>query len=87
MQTLIPQPASATATPRGKLGRALGFGLTPLTLVLFCIGLLFAIPAFFHPHDIYFMLAWDGLLLLAVLIDILLLPRPESFTITRSFLD
>ena len=87
MQTLIPQPASATATPRGKLGRALGFGLTPLTLVLFCIGLLFAIPAFFHPHDIYFMLAWDGLLLLAVLIDTLLLPRPEAFTVTRSFLD
>ncbi|HEX4384763.1 MAG TPA: DUF58 domain-containing protein, partial [Myxococcales bacterium] len=87
MQTLIPQPATATASPRGKLGRVLGFGLTPLTLVLFCIGLLFAIPAFFHAHDIYFMLAWDALLLLAVLIDILLLPHPEAFTVTRTFLD
>lgn len=87
MQTLIPQPATATASPRGKLGRALGFGLTPLTLILFCIGLLFAVPAFFHPHDIVFMLAWDGLLVLAIALDLLLLPRPETLTVTRTFLD
>ncbi|QMV19308.1 DUF58 domain-containing protein [Granulicella sp. 5B5] len=87
MQILIPQPATATAAPRGKLGRALGFGLTPLTLILFCIGLLFTIPAFFHPHDIYFMCAWDVLLGISIVLDLLLLPRPDTLTVTRTFLD
>jgi len=87
MQTLIPQSASATAKPLGKTGRVLGFGLTPLTLLLFAAGWLLAIPAFFHPRDIYFMLGWDGLLLLAALVDAVLLPKPEALTVTRGFLD
>lgn len=87
MQTLIPQSASATAKPLGKRGRVLGFGLTPLMLLLFAAGWLLAIPAFFHPRDIYFMLGWDGLLLLASVVDAVLLPKPESLTVTRGFLD
>jgi uncharacterized protein (DUF58 family) len=87
MQTLIPQSASATAKPLGKWGRALGFGLTPLTLCLFASGFLLAVPAFYHPRDIYFMLAWDGLLALAALVDAVLLPKPEAITVTRGFLD
>jgi len=87
MQTLIPQSASATAKPLGKTGRVLGYGLTPLAWLLFAGGLLLAIPAFFHAQRIGFMLAWDVLLAALVLIDVLWLPRPEVFTVTRSFLD
>ena len=87
MQTLIPQPATATALPTGRTGSWAGFGLTPLTLLLFCAGFLLAIPAFWHPHAIWMMSAWDGLLLVLVLVDVALLPRPRSITITRSFLD
>ena len=87
MQTLIPQPATATALPTGRTGSWAGFGLTPLTLLLFCAGFLLAIPAFWHPHAIWMMSAWDGLLLVLVLVDMALLPRPRSITITRSFLD
>jgi uncharacterized protein (DUF58 family) len=87
MQTLIPQPASATAKPLGKTGRVLGYGLTPLAWLLFAGGLLLAIPAFFHASRIGFMFAWDLLLAALVLIDVLWLPRPEMFTVTRRFLD
>jgi uncharacterized protein (DUF58 family) len=87
MQTLIPQPATAQAKPRGRFGRVLGFGLTPLTLLLFSAGLLMAIPAFFHPREIYFMYGWDVLLGILIALDLWLLPKPEAFTVTRSFLD
>jgi uncharacterized protein (DUF58 family) len=87
MQTLIPQSASGRAKPLGKAGRVLGFGLTPLALALFAVGLVMAVPAFFHARQIYFMLAWDGLIALLVLADAVRLPRPEQFLVTRTFLD
>ncbi len=87
MQTLIPENASGTARPRGRTGRALGFGLTPLGWGLFCVGLVMAGPAFFHAGRIGFMLGWDGLLVLLVVVDAVRLPRPERFTVTRRFLD
>jgi len=87
MQTLIPQFASARAKPFGKAGRVVGFGLTPLALGLFAVGLVMALPAFFHVRQIYFMLGWDGLIALLVLADALRLPRPEQILVTRTFLD
>jgi uncharacterized protein (DUF58 family) len=87
MQTLIPQSARGTARPFGKTGRVYGFGLTPLAFGLFAVGLLMAVPAFFHARQIYFMLVWDGLILVLVLVDALRLPRPEQFRVTREFLD
>ncbi|HEX4156368.1 MAG TPA: DUF58 domain-containing protein [Acidobacteriaceae bacterium] len=87
MQTLIPESASATARPMGRFGRWAGFGLTARALLLFCAGLLLAIPAFWHPRRIGFMLAWDALLLLLCVVDALRLPRPEAFTVRRAFLD
>jgi uncharacterized protein (DUF58 family) len=87
MQTLIPQSASGRAKPLGKTGRVLGFGLTPLALGLFAVGLVMAVPAFFHVRQIGFMLGWDGLIALLVLIDAVRLPRPEQFTVTRTFVD
>jgi uncharacterized protein (DUF58 family) len=87
MQTLIPQSASARAKPLGKAGRVLGFGLTPLALGLFAVGLLMALPAFFHVRQIGFMLGWDGLIAVLVAIDAARLPRPEEFVVTRTFVD
>jgi uncharacterized protein (DUF58 family) len=87
MQTLIPQSASARAKPLGKAGRVLGFGLTPLALGLFAVGLLMAVPAFFHVRQIGFMLGWDGLIAVLVAIDAARLPRPEEFVVTRTFVD
>ncbi|HSU19042.1 MAG TPA: DUF58 domain-containing protein [Acidobacteriaceae bacterium] len=87
MQTLIPESASATAKPNGRFGRWAGFGFTPRTLLLFCAGLLLAIPAFWHPRAIGFMLAWDALLLVLCVVDAVRLPRPEALTLRRTFLD
>jgi uncharacterized protein (DUF58 family) len=61
--------------------------LTPLAFGLLAVGLLMAVPAFFHARQIYFMLVWDGLILVLVLVDALRLPRPEQFRVTREFLD
>ena len=87
MQTLIPESASGTAKPTGRLGRWVGFGLTARALLLFCVGLALAIPAFWQPRRIVFMFAWDALVLLLCAADAVRLPRPESLTITRRFLD
>jgi uncharacterized protein (DUF58 family) len=61
--------------------------LTPLALGLFAAGLVMAVPAFFHARQIYFMLGWDGLIALLVVMDAARLPRPEQFLVTRTFLD
>lgn len=87
MQTLIPESASGVARPMGRIGRWAGFGLTARALLLFCAGLLLAIPAFWHPRRIGFMLAWDVLLLIVCVADGARLPRPESLTVIRRFLD
>lgn len=87
MQTLIPESASGTAKPTGRLGRWAGFGLTARALLLFCAGLLLAIPAFWQPRRIGFMLAWDALLVVVCVVDAVRLPRPESLTVRRTFLD
>jgi uncharacterized protein (DUF58 family) len=87
MQTLIPQPASATARPMGKAGRVLGFGLTVRAMLLLCVGFLMAVPAFYHPRAIGFLLGWDALLVALIVVDALRLPRPDAFTVTRTFLD
>ena len=71
----------------GRLGRWVGFGLTVRALLLFCAGLVLAIPAFWEPRRIGFMLAWDALLLVLCVVDAVRLPSPESFMITRRFLD
>ena len=55
----------------------LGFGLSARALLI--AGVLWAIPAFFHPHRIWMMLAWDGLIVL----DGVRLPAPSAITLTR----
>ena len=85
MQTLIPQPRTATARANGRFGRALGFGLTPRALLLLLAGTLLSIPAFFQPHRIWMMLAWDALIFALILFDLARLPSPEKIAIPRRF--
>lgn len=87
MQTLIPQPAAATAKPIGRIGRWWRFGFTPRGLLLFAAGFALAAPAFWHPRAIWLMVAWDAALLVLWLVDAIALPAPKAFTVTRSFLD
>jgi uncharacterized protein (DUF58 family) len=89
MQTLIPEPVTATARPGGSSARfahALAFGLTPRALLLLLAGTLLSIPAFFHPHQIWIMLAWDSLVAALILFDLAQLPPPSAITVTRRFL-
>ena len=87
MQTLIPQPVLAPARYLGRAGRVLGFGLTARALLFLVAGVLWAIPAFFHPHRLWMMMAWDGLIALLIVIDGLGLPAPSAITVTRRFLN
>src|ERR1700760_4378243 len=86
MQTLISSPVTAKARYLGRAGRVLGYGLTTRALLLLIAGVLWVIPAFFHPHRVWMMLVWDGLILLLVMIDGASLPAPTSISVTRRFL-
>jgi uncharacterized protein (DUF58 family) len=86
MQTLIPQPVTTTARYPGRAGRVLGFGLSARALLLLIAGVLWAIPAFFHPHRIWMMLVWDGLIALLIVLDGMKLPASSAITVTRRFL-
>ena len=85
MQTLIPQPVTVQARYLGRFGHALGFGLSARALLLLVAGVFWAIPAFFHPHRIWMMLAWDGLIALLIFVDGMGLPAPSEFVVTRRF--
>ena len=70
MQTLIPEPVSAQAHPKGKrLGRLLGFGATPRFLLLLAASVLLSIPSFFNSRAPWWMFACDALLLAAWIAD------------------
>jgi uncharacterized protein (DUF58 family) len=81
MQTLIPQEVSAKARGLGRIG----FGVTARGLMLLLAGVLFAVPEFFHPHRLWMMLAWDGLIAVLIVIDLVGLPAPGQIAVTRRF--
>jgi uncharacterized protein (DUF58 family) len=85
MQTLIPQQISAKGRAFGRMGRLLGFGFTARGLWLLLAGLLFSIPDFFHPHRLWIMLGWDGIIALLILADAARLPAAANIVVSRRF--
>jgi uncharacterized protein (DUF58 family) len=79
--SLHPDAVRARCEPRGRLG----FGLTPLSIGLLVGGFFLLIPGLWDPRLSYTMLAWDGLALLAALLDGLRLPRASQLTAGRSW--
>ncbi|MDR3749971.1 MAG: DUF58 domain-containing protein [Terracidiphilus sp.] len=79
--SLHPGPVRAACERR----RRWGFGLTPRSIGLLAAGFLWLIPGFWDGRLAYGMLAWDGLVLLAALLDELRLPRPEQLIAGRSW--
>jgi len=79
--SLHPEPIRAACKPRGRFA----FGLTPRTIWLLVAGLALALPGFFSARLAYGMLVWDALVLLAVLLDFMRLPAPQSITVERSW--
>ncbi|MGH9605540.1 MAG: DUF58 domain-containing protein [Terracidiphilus sp.] len=67
--------------------RRWGFGLTVRSIVLLLIGFVWLIPGFWNGKLAYAMLGWDGLVLLAALMDGLRLPRAAELTAGREWLN
>jgi uncharacterized protein (DUF58 family) len=79
--SLHPGPVRAVCERR----RRWGFGLTPRTIGLLCVGFIWLIPGFWDGRLAYAMPVWDALVLLAALLDGLRLPRAEQLTASRSW--
>jgi uncharacterized protein (DUF58 family) len=79
--SLHPEPIRAACERRRKLA----FGLTPRAIVLLTAGFLLLVPGFYIPRLSYAMLLWDGLVLLAALLDGLRLPSAKLLTAERSW--
>src|SRR5579863_2924458 len=63
----------------------MGLGLTPLAITLLLFGFVWLIPGLWYWRVAFAMLAWDALILIAVLLDGLRLPRPNQFVGERSW--
>jgi uncharacterized protein (DUF58 family) len=61
------------------------FGLTPRAVALLIAGFAFLIPGFWDQRLSYAMLAWDALVLLAVLLDGRRLPKAEKLIASRNW--
>jgi uncharacterized protein (DUF58 family) len=57
----------------------------PRFYLLLAIGLIWLVPAFVQLRLGYVMLAWDGLVVLVWLVDLLRLPKPSQITVTRTW--
>jgi uncharacterized protein (DUF58 family) len=78
---LVPLEIAAPAQSHKRFGVAFGDRFFMLVFV----GLVWLGPAFFDLRFVYAMLAWDGLVLLAWLVDLAQLPRPAQLTIKRTW--
>jgi uncharacterized protein (DUF58 family) len=76
-------PASVSTACQRR--RRWSFGLTPRAIGLLIAGFIWLIPGFWNARLAYAMLAWDGLILLAVVLDGLRLPRAAQITAGRSW--
>ena len=76
---LHPEAVRAASRPRGRLA----FGFTQRAILLLAAGLVLALPGFYSPRLGYGMLAWDGILLIAIIWDGSRLPKPEQIAVER----
>jgi uncharacterized protein (DUF58 family) len=84
--------ASSVLTPTAKESHAevfgrFGFAFGRRSFLLATVGLVWLGPAFLVPRFAFGILAWDVLLLLAVLFDLYQLPPPEHLTVRRHWSD
>jgi uncharacterized protein (DUF58 family) len=77
--TLVPPPATATAERRKRLAGAFG----PRFFLLILVGLAWLGAAFHDPRFYYALAAWDGIVVMAWILDQVSLPKPKLLTITR----
>jgi uncharacterized protein (DUF58 family) len=75
-----------TIQARCQSRRRFAFGLTARAVLLLSLGFLWLIPGYFISRLAWAMLIWDALILLAVLLDGLRLPPPQSITASRAWL-
>jgi uncharacterized protein (DUF58 family) len=78
---LAPPPVEAAARPRTFLPVAFG----PRFFWMLAVGFVWLIPAWWSPGLIAGMFVWDTCVLALWVIDLLHLPRPSEFTVSRSF--
>ncbi len=78
---LVPREVEAHAKSKGHFGVAFGDRF----FMLLFVGLVWLGPAFFDLRFVYAMLAWDGLVFLAWLVDLAQLPRPSQLRVKRTW--
>jgi uncharacterized protein (DUF58 family) len=79
--SLHPEAVRAACEPR----RRLAFALTPRAVVLLVAGFLLLVPGLYVDRLSYAMPVWEGLVLLACLLDGLRLPKAAKITAERSW--
>ena len=79
--SLVPQPVEAVARSYKRIGVAFGDRF----FLLLLMGFVWMGPAFVVPRFVYAMLAWDALVLLMWIADLVRLPKPGQLKVRRSW--
>src|SRR5947209_12404460 len=78
---LAPAPLSV----RARRAKRLSFGFGRRFFLITLLGVLWAIPAFWDTRFLLLMAAWDACAILAWVVDLARLPRPERLVVVRSW--
>src|SRR5215475_4718694 len=81
LESLVPSGIEAPARSYKRIGVAFGHRF----FLFLLIGLIWLVPAFVQYRFVYAMLAWDGLVVLAWVADLVSLPKPSRLKIRRSW--
>jgi uncharacterized protein (DUF58 family) len=80
---LSPPPRRAPAEPAGRLA----FGAGDVCLWLLAAGLIWLVPAWYDRRAIAAMVVWDGLVILALVLDFRRMPAPHQLIVQRRWSD